>query len=71
MELLSLYGYETWSLTLKEKCMTVFENRLLSRVFVWKTERVTGVWKRMMYGELHNLHSSPDIIRVIKSRRVR
>jgi hypothetical protein len=49
----------------------VFENKVLSRVFGTKRDEVTGEWKNLHSGELHNLYSSPDIIRQIKSRRMR
>ena len=63
-----LYGCQTWSLTLREECgLTVFENRVLRRVFVPKRTKVTREWRR-----IHNdLYSSPNIVRVIKSRRMR
>jgi hypothetical protein len=57
-----LYGCGTWSVTLRE------EHRL--RVFGNRDE-VTGEWRKLHNGELHNLYSSPDIIRQIKSRRMR
>jgi hypothetical protein len=63
-----LYGCETWSLTLKEEHrLEVFENRVLRRIFGMKRDEV-----RKLYNvELHNLYSSPSIIRMIKSRRMR
>jgi hypothetical protein len=67
-----LYGCETWSLTVKEEHrLRVFENRVLRRKFVPKREKVVGGWRRLYNEELHNLYTSPDIIRVIKSRSVR
>jgi hypothetical protein len=48
----------------------VFQNRVLRRIFGPKSDEVTGEWRRMLSGELHNLYSSPDIIRQIKSRRM-
>jgi hypothetical protein len=66
------YGYETWSLTLREEHrLRVFENRVLRRIFGPKRDEVTGEWRKLHSGELHNLYSSPDIIRQVKSRRVR
>jgi hypothetical protein len=62
-----LYGYETWSLTLKE----VFENRVLRRIFGPKTDEVPMGWKKLYNEELHNLNSSANIIRMLKSRRMR
>ncbi|PNF20437.1 hypothetical protein B7P43_G08118 [Cryptotermes secundus] len=67
-----LYGCETWSLTLREEHrLRVFENRLLRRIFRRKRDEVTGGWREMHNEELHNLYSSPSIIRMIKSRRMR
>jgi hypothetical protein len=62
-----LYGCETWSLTLREEHrLRVFENRVLKRIFGLKRNQVT-----VHNEELHNLYSSPSIIRIIKSRRIR
>jgi hypothetical protein len=67
-----LYGCETWSLTLREEHkLRVFENRVLRRIFGPKRAEVTGEWRKMHNEELHNLYSSPDIIRQVKSRRMR
>jgi hypothetical protein len=67
-----LYGCETWSLTLREEHrLRVFENRVLRGVFGPKRDEVMGERRKVHYGELHNLYSSPDIIRQIKSRRMR
>jgi hypothetical protein len=49
----------------------VFENRVLRRIFGPKRDEVTGGWRKLHNEELHNLHSSPSIIRLIKSRRLR
>jgi hypothetical protein len=49
----------------------VFDNRVLRRIFGPKGDEVTGQWRKLHNGELHNLYSSPDIIRQIKSRRMR
>jgi hypothetical protein len=66
------YGCETWSLTLREEHrLRVFENRVLRRIFGPKTDEVTGGWRKLHNDELHNLYSSPSIIRMIKSRRMR
>jgi hypothetical protein len=48
----------------------VFENRLLRIIFGPKREEVTGGWRKLHNGELHNLYSSPNIIRMIKSRKM-
>jgi hypothetical protein len=49
----------------------VFENRVLRGIFGPKRDEVTGQWRKLHSGELHNLYSLPDIIRHIKSRRMR
>jgi hypothetical protein len=49
----------------------VFENRALRRLFGPKRDEVTGEWRKLHSEELHNLYSSPDIIRQVKSRRMR
>jgi hypothetical protein len=65
------YGCEIWSLTLREEHrLRVFKNRVLRGIFGPKKDEVTGEWRRLHNEEL-NLYSSPNIIRVIKSRRMR
>jgi hypothetical protein len=49
----------------------VFENRVLRIIFGPKRDEVTGEWRKLHSEEIHNLYSSPDIIRQIKSRRMR
>jgi hypothetical protein len=49
----------------------VFENRVLRGIFGPKRDEVTGEWRKLHSGELHNLYTSADIIRQIKSRRMR
>jgi hypothetical protein len=67
-----MYGCETWSLTIrKEHRLRVFENRVPRRISGPKRDEVTGEWRKLHNGELHNLRSSPDIIRHIKSGRMR
>jgi hypothetical protein len=67
-----LYGCETWSLTLREEHrLRAFENRVLRRIFRPKTDEVTGEWRKLHSEELHSLYSFPDIIRQVKSRRMR
>ncbi|KAJ4431742.1 hypothetical protein ANN_20345 [Periplaneta americana] len=67
-----LYGCETWTLTLREEQrLRVFENTVLRKIFGAKRDEVTGEWRKLHNTELHALYSSPDIIRNIKSRRLR
>jgi hypothetical protein len=62
----------TWSLTLREEHrLRVFGNRLLRRLFEPKRVEVTGEWRKLHNEELHDLYSSPSIIRIIKRRRMR
>jgi hypothetical protein len=49
----------------------VFENRVLRRIFGPKRDEVTGGWRKLHNEDLHNLYSSPSIIRMTKSRRMR
>ena len=66
------YGCKTWSVTLREDGrLTVSENRILRRLFVSKRDEVTGKWRRLHNEELYDLYCSPNIIRVIRSRRMR
>jgi hypothetical protein len=67
-----LCGCETWSLTVREEHkLRVYENRVLRRIFEPKRGGVTGGWRKLNNEELHNLYSSPSIIRIIKLRRMR
>jgi hypothetical protein len=69
---LVLYGCEIWSLTLSESHrLRVFENRVLRSIFGVKRDEVTGEWRKLHNEELRDLYSSPSIIRIIKSRRMR
>jgi hypothetical protein len=68
-----LYGCETFSLSLREEHrLRVFENRVLRRIFGPKRDEVTGEWRKLHNEGLHNLYSSPNIIRqIVESRTMR
>ena len=67
-----LYGCENWSLTVREKRrLRVIENRVLRRVFGPKKDEVTGEWRKLHNKELSDLYSLPNIVQVVKSRRMR
>jgi len=67
-----LYGCETWSLKLREeRKLKVFENMVLRRIFGPRSDEVTVEWRRLHNEKLNDLYSSPNIVRVIKSRRMR
>jgi len=66
------YGCLPWSLTLREeRRLRVFENRVLRGVFGPKRDEVTGEWRKLHNEELSDLYSLPNIVRVVKSRRMR
>jgi hypothetical protein len=66
-----LYGYEIWSLTLREEhTLRVLENRVLRRIFGLKRDQVTGEWRKVHTEEFRDFYYSPRMIRVIKSRWV-
>jgi len=67
-----MYGCEAWALTLREeRKLRVFENMVLRSIFGPGRDEVTGECRRLQNEELHDLYSSPNIVRVIKSRRMR
>jgi hypothetical protein len=66
-----LYGCETLPLALREEHRLRVENRMLRRIFGPRRNKVIGDWRILPNEELHKLYSSPDIIRVIKSREIR
>jgi hypothetical protein len=67
-----LYGCETWYQTLREEHrLRVFENRALKTLFGPKNAEVMGSWRKLHNEELHNLYSSTNMIRMIKSKRMR
>ena len=67
-----LYGCETWSLALREEPrLKVFENRVLRGIFGPKRDEVTGEWRKLHNEMLNDACSSPNIVRVAKSRRMR
>jgi len=64
------YWCEAWSLTLQEeKKLRVFENMVVRRIFGPRRVEGTGEWRRLHNEELNHLYSSPNIVRVIKSRK--
>jgi hypothetical protein len=66
-----LYGFVTWSLTLREEHrLRVFENRVLRGIFGAKSDDVTGGCRKLHNEELHNLYPSTSMITMIQSRRM-
>jgi len=66
------YGLETWSLSLREECkLRVFEERVLRRIFGSRRDEVIGEQRKLHNEDVNDLYSSSDIVRVIKSRRMR
>ena len=67
-----MYEYETWSFILREEHrLRGFEKKLLRRIFGPKRDKVTREWRKLHNEELNELYSLPNIVRVVKSRRMR
>ena len=67
-----LYGCETWSLTLREECrLRLFDNGMLRRILGPMRDEVTGEWRKLHTEELNDMYCSSNIVRVIKSRKMR
>jgi hypothetical protein len=67
-----LYGCETWSLDIwEEHRLRVFQNTVLRRTFRLTRDEVKGGWRKLYNEELHNLYSSPNIIRIIKTKKIK
>ena len=67
-----LYGFETWSLTLwEERKLMVCVTKVLRRIFGPRRDVVTGEWRRLHNEDLNDLYSSPNIVRMVKSRTMR
>jgi hypothetical protein len=72
LNLIKIFGCETWSLTLREeRRLRDFENRVLRRMSEPERDEVTAEWRRLHNKELNALYSSPNIIKVIKPRTPR
>jgi len=70
--LIVLYVCESWSLALREEHrLSMFENRVLRKIFGARRDEVAGEWIKLHIEEINDLHASPNIVRVIKSRRMR
>jgi len=69
---LVLYGCETWSLTLREvRRLRVFENRVMRGIFGSDRGKITGEWRKLHNEGLIDLYCLPNIVLVLKSRRIR
>jgi hypothetical protein len=68
----AVYGCEIWSLILREEHkLTIFEIIVLRRIFGPKWDGVTGGWRKLPNEQVHDLYSSPNVIRIVNSRRKR
>jgi hypothetical protein len=67
-----LYGCKTWFLKIREEyTRKIFESRVLRRIHAPRRDETIGGWRKQHNDELHNLYSSTNIIRIIKSKRMR
>jgi len=67
-----LYGCESWSTTLAdEHKLRVFENKILRKIYGPKRDEMTGEWRRLHNDELYGLYDSPNVVKIMKSRRLR
>ena len=67
-----LYGYKTWSLTVTEELrLRLFENGVLRRLLEPKRDEATGEWRKLHNAGFNDLYSSPNIVQVLKSWRMR
>ena len=68
----ALYACDTWSFTLREEHrLRMYANKVLRKFFGAKRDEITGEWRKLHNAELHALYCSPNIIRSLKSRRLR
>jgi len=66
-----LYGCENWSVTLREeRRLRAFENRVLNKKFGSKRDEMIGEWRKLHNGELYHLYCSPNIVRVMKLKKL-
>jgi hypothetical protein len=67
-----LYGSEGWPVTLREEHgLRVFEDRVMRKILGPKRDKAAGEWRRLHNEEFYDLYSSPNVSRMIKSRRIR
>jgi len=67
-----LYGCESWSMILAdEHKLRVFENKVLRKIYRKKRDEMTGEWRRLHNEELHGLYDLPNVVKIMKSRRLR
>jgi hypothetical protein len=72
VKMMVLYGSKAWSLTSgEEHRLRLFQNRVLRKIFGLRNDELSGGWRNLHNEKLHDLYSSPSIIRMIKSRSMR